>query len=98
MSPAERAIWSLGASVLLLFSVVVALGVLGYFANNHRVRDIQHDRVLSCQRTYEGVREVALPLFHSPAQRSPREVRNVEKINKTVDRLKARCASQVGLK
>jgi hypothetical protein len=94
-SPTERAIWFLGATVLMLVGVVIALGIIGYVINAHRIHDIQHDRLVSCQRTYEGVREIFRPLFHPV--RSVEQAENIQKFNHSVDRLKARCAHQTGV-
>lgn len=73
--------------------VVGAVIFTGY--NNDRVRDIQQNRISSCKRTYEGVREVLRPFFRPISERTPKERRDIKKFNDTVDRLKARCDTQV---
>ena len=91
-SRAVRAVWGNLAVLALLLSCGVA--TLSWIANNSRIDDIQSSRVESCERTYEGVREIFRPFFRPPEKRTRKQRRDVAKFNRTVDRLKARCDVQ----
>jgi hypothetical protein len=63
-------------------------------ANRSLIADIQQARVSSCRQTYEGVREVFLPFFPPKKDRTAEQQANLDKLDRTVDRLKARCGQQ----
>lgn len=73
--------------------VVGAIIFTGY--NNDRIRDIQFSRLVSCRQTYEGVRQVLRPFFRPLSERTPKERRDIEKFNDTVDKLKSQCDIQI---
>ena len=80
----------------------MALGVAASFAyfqgaNSDRVADIQAARVESCERTYEGVRQIFQP-FLPPSPRTNKQRRLVKKFNNRIDTLRARCGQQTGVK
>lgn len=86
-----------GAFLAVAASFVYGAWVFtGY--NNDRIRDIQQNRLVSCEQTYEGVREVFRPFFRPFKERTAKERRDIVKFNDTVDRLKARCDVQVATK
>jgi hypothetical protein len=86
--------------ILLAFAAITAAFVIGlYFVvhwNNQRIADIQSARLSSCERTYEGIREVFRPLF--PAHPTPRQRTDLETFNTTIDRLRDGCAKQTRVK
>ncbi len=61
--------------------------------NSDRITDIQQSRIESCERTYEGIREVFRPFFpkHPTNQR---QIDNVETFNTTINNLKKACTKQ----
>jgi hypothetical protein len=62
-------------------------------ANEDRIEEIQESRVISCKRTYEGIREVFGPFF-PPPPRTKEEQTNLNKFNNRIDDLKSRCSKQ----
>lgn len=62
--------------------------------NKEVITQIQESRVISCRHTYEGIRQVFLPFFPPKGQRTRAQVQNLDKLNRTVNRLKARCDEQ----
>lgn len=66
--------------------------------NTQRISDIQAARLESCERAYEGVREVFKPFLPKPGKGTPEQRRNARKFNRTVDRLKGQCDKQTGVK
>lgn len=79
-------IWLTGFTVALIFA---------YDANSNRVSDIQKSRLASCERTYEGIREVFKPFFPPKGKATPKQLSDQAKFNHTINRLKTRCATQV---
>jgi len=61
--------------------------------NRMRVDEIQQAREESCQRTYEGIREVFKPLF--PPKPNPTQKESLKTFNDTIDDLKSQCDTQV---
>lgn len=59
------------------------------------IGEVQHDRVISCRHTYEGVREIFKPFFLPAKARTAKERHDIRKFNRRVDRLKANCDVQV---
>lgn len=82
---------------MLVIWIVIFTFAVAWSIRDGRERDnqIQQNRVASCQRTYEGVREVFKPFFKPVKQMTPRELDNFTKFNRTVDRLKRRCSVQI---
>lgn len=62
-------------------------------SNNNLIKEIQKSRIESCQRTYEGVREVFRPLF-PPPPRTKEQSRSLKLFNETIDDLKQGCITQ----
>jgi hypothetical protein len=62
-------------------------------ANSDRIHDIQQSRVDSCERTYEGIREVFKP-FYPPKPRTLKQIQDLETFNDTINNLKAHCVIQ----
>jgi predicted PurR-regulated permease PerM len=61
--------------------------------NSNRIHDVQQSRVESCQKTYEGIREVFKPFFpQHPTNKQ--QIDNLEKFNTTINKLKAACDKQ----
>lgn len=90
--------WSVRHSAFSAFLLAVILSsALAVYLNDQRVNDIQKDRVKSCQRTYEGVREVFKPFFRTKRLRTEKEQANVDKFNARIDELKAGCGDQTGV-
>lgn len=79
-------VWLAGFTIALIFA---------YNANSHRVSDIQKSRLTSCERTYEGIREVFKPFFPPPKTATPKQLADQSKFNRTIIHLKARCATQI---
>lgn len=79
------------AAVTLAF-----VGAAGWLT--HQQREIQRERVASCERTYEGVREVFRPFFRPTKVRTRKERHDIRKFNRTVQRLKAHCDKQITTK
>src|SRR4051812_49774044 len=86
--------WQVG----LAFAVVTIAFVIQGVLLKLTIDDVNHDRVVSCQHTYEGVREIFRPFFRLAAERTAKEKRDIRKFNHTVDHLKARCGTQTGVK
>jgi len=61
--------------------------------NSTRIGDIQRSRIESCQKTYEGIREVFKPFFPNPP-RTQKQIDNLEKFNTTINTLKKACDKQ----
>lgn len=88
------------AATALLYVIVVAIGVVGYFS-------IQNSRRESCQRTYQGQVEVFRPLFpkrlhmkefealtDSQKASQLRQVHNLHVFRNSIDMLAANCSKQ----
>jgi hypothetical protein len=86
----------ISAFVALVFVGALAMTAIAYFVNENqqRVDDIQAARVASCQRTYEGIREVFLPFMPKPPNASPDQLADWVRFNDTIDRLKRNCTLQ----
>jgi hypothetical protein len=84
-------------ALVLLLGAFSWVALIGYIVRDsgEQYDELQRSRLLSCQQTYEGVREVFLPFFPPQGRRTPAQQRNLDKLDRTVDRLKARCVSQV---
>jgi hypothetical protein len=84
-------------ALVLLVGVFAWVALIAYIVHDsgEQYDELQRSRLVSCQQTYEGVREVLLPFFPHPRQRTPAHQRNLEKLDRTVNRLKARCETQV---
>ena len=63
--------------------------------NQARITDIQTTRIESCERTYEGIREVFSPFFPKPPL-TQQQLNNLERFNKTIADLRAGCVNQTG--
>jgi hypothetical protein len=61
--------------------------------NTNRIHDIQRSRVESCQRTYEGIRQVFKPFFPDPP-RTQKQIDDLEKFNTLINKLKNKCDQQ----
>lgn len=81
-------------ATLGLYLALGVLLVLGWVANSHRIHEIQSSRTVSCERTYEGIREVFRPFFRPPDKSTPKEKADQLKFNITIDRLKKNCSKQ----
>lgn len=79
-----------------LLAVFIALTFYTIRQNRLLIHDIQDARVASCKQTYEGVREVFMPLF--PKHPNPTQQRSLDTFNKTIRDLKAGCARQTQVK
>ncbi|MDQ5821955.1 MAG: hypothetical protein M3540_10990 [Actinomycetota bacterium] len=84
--------WVIGFTALTVYALDQNRGLIA--ENKQRITDIQQSRIASCRQTYEGVRDVFRPFFRPPKERTAKERRDVEKFNRTVDRLKRRCDLQ----
>lgn len=62
--------------------------------NRSLLLEVQRSRVESCQRTYEGVREIFRPFFPPLKQATPKQRRDRRKFNRRVNQLKAHCPAQ----
>lgn len=82
------------AAVALLYVVIIALGAITYIANQHRIDDINSSRTSSCRQTYEGVREVFLPFFAPPEERTAEQKKNYKLFNDTINERKQNCGKQ----
>lgn len=90
--------WSVRHSAFTAFLLAVILSsAIAVYLNSERVDDIQKDRVASCQRTYEGVREVFRPFFRTKRLRTVKEQGNIDRFNARIDELKAGCDEQTGV-
>lgn len=86
-------------SILGMLAVLTFFGVqiINLTEHNHdRIRDIQKSRVESCERTYEGVRQVFDPFL--PDHPRGKQRRDIQKFNDTIDRLKRTCPKQTSPK
>lgn len=83
--------WWRRLEILWLVAFTAAL-VFAWQANNNRISDIQHARKASCERTYEGIREVFKPFF--PKHPKGKQLRDEQKFNRTINGLKAHCTIQ----
>src|SRR4051794_21980688 len=86
--------WKVG---LAFAAVTIAFVIQGVLLTK-TINDVNHDRVVSCRHTYEGVREIFRPFFRPVAVRTKKEKQDIRKFNRTVDHLKARCGKQTGVK
>lgn len=93
-SELRKAFLYFAAATALLYVLLVSVSVLGFFANRNRIEEIQNARRVSCERTYEGVREVFIPFFRPIKERTKAEQKDIDLFNKTVDGLKKRCDKQ----
>jgi hypothetical protein len=84
--------WQIVAAFISVTTAFVVQGVL----LTQTINNVNHDRVVSCQRTYEGVREIFKPFFQPPKQRTHKQSRDIGKFNHRVDELKGRCDIQTG--
>jgi hypothetical protein len=86
----------ISAFVALVLVVTLVVAALGWFAkeNNERIHDIQVARVASCQRTYEGIREVFTPFMPKPPNATPDQLQDWSTFNSTIDELKENCTKQ----
>ena len=86
--------------VVFAFVAVTAAYVIGLWLtvhlNNERITDINQSRLESCQRTYEGVRQVFNVFF--PDAPKGQEKKDIRKFNRRVDALKRGCERQTATK
>lgn len=78
----------------------IVFSVLVFYAlqeNRNRVDEIQQARLSSCERTYEGVREIFKPFLSAPPA-TAKQKKDRALFNSTVDELKANCAVQTKTK
>jgi hypothetical protein len=74
----------------ILYVIAVALSVLIFFI----LIQIQDARRESCQKTYEGIREVFTPFLAPPAERTKEQQADIDLFNKTIDEKKSNCGKQ----
>lgn len=74
---------------LALFTIFL---IIGWEANQNRIKDIQRSRVQSCERTYEGIRMVFKPFLAGP--QTQKQKKNIQKFNNRIDTLKSKCVIQ----
>jgi len=93
--------WQVGVSFFMVtLAFVVGLVWLTHVShdvsrkNHERIMDIQRGRLESCQRTYEGIRQVFRPFFAPPQKRSAHERLVIKKFNHRIEALKAQCDDQ----
>jgi hypothetical protein len=93
-APLPKSVRRAFIALTAVFTLVVA--ALGWFAkeNNERIHDIQVARVASCQRTYEGIREVFTPFMPKPPNATPDQLQDWSTFNSTIDELKENCTKQ----
>ena len=86
--------------VVIAFVMVTASYVIGLWLivhlNNERIADINKSRLESCQRTYEGVRQVFRVFF--PDDPKGEQAQDIHKFNRRVDALKRGCERQTATK
>ena len=92
--PVQFQRWQIGIAFAF---VTVAFTIQGAFLLN-LINDVNHDRLVSCRRTYEGVRAVFTPFFRPVKARTAKERHDIAKFNRIVERLKARCDKQITTK
>lgn len=100
--------WKVAAAFTAITLAFVAGISLVRHYNNQRISDIkqlvlniQQQRIYSCKFTYEGVRQVFEPFLPPQAKRATLPLRqrtNLAKFEDTIDRLKAGCDQQTGVK
>lgn len=102
--------FSVGAYILLVIALVIALGKIQVVANQansvaeanrhlvienrHRVEDIQRSRVHSCRQTYESFNQVFKPFFRPAKLQTPKEKHDLAKFKAIIKRLKSKCVTQ----
>jgi hypothetical protein len=84
-------------ATVLLAGVFTWVALIAYIVHDssEQYDDLQRSRLLSCHHTYEGVREVLLPFFPPEGERTAAQQRNLDTLDRTVERLKAGCETQV---
>jgi hypothetical protein len=65
--------------------------------NHERIEDINSDRVVSCKRTYEGVREVFRPFLPPVKKRTAEQAKDINTFNHRINFLKRHCPTQTGV-
>lgn len=93
--PLQRAFNWLVLATLILYLSMGGIAIFGWISNANRVNDIQQSRVYSCQKTYEGIKEVFKPFLSAPRKRTAQEQRDIIVFNKTIQHLKVKCNTQV---
>lgn len=93
--PLQRAFNWLALATIFLYLSMGGIAVFGWISNANRVNDIQQNRVYSCQKTYDGIREVFKPFLSAPKKRTAQEQKDIDLFNKTIAHLKAKCHAQV---
>lgn len=83
--------WWRRLEILWLIAFTTAL-VIAWQANQNRINDIQNSRRQSCERTYEGIRQVFKPFLSGP--QTATQKKNIDKFNHRIDVFKSRCAIQ----
>lgn len=86
--------WQIAVAFIALTVAFVVQGVL----LKQTINDVNHSRRISCERTYEGIRDVFRPFFRPPLVRTAKERRDIRKFNRIINGLKARCDKQVAAK
>lgn len=84
--------------VVLAFIAVTTAFVIQGILLTQTINDVNHDRVVSCERTYEGVREIFKPFFTPLDTQTPKQRRDIAKFNRRIETLKSRCGIQTGTK
>lgn len=84
---------------IIIFSVAmiwVAHGIIEASQhNNDRIVDIQHSRIVSCQTTYESIRQVFKPFFPPAGSRTAKQQQDLKKFNSIIDQRKTKCISEI---
>jgi hypothetical protein len=73
--------------------LVVAVAI-GFWKISRLVDDIQQSRIESCERTYQGVREIFKPLLPPVKTRTAKQRHDLKIFNDRIDQLKHGCATQ----
>lgn len=65
--------------------------------NQHRISDIQKNRIASCALVFDGIYEVFKPFFPNPPK-TKKQIRDLKKFKTTINGLKSKCVKQIEAK
>jgi hypothetical protein len=93
----QKFLYLLAVATAILFIIAILTGIFSYYANKHRINDIQDARVASCERTYMAFKQVFKPFIPPIALRTPKQKADIHTFYALIKNLRANCDLQTGV-